>query len=69
MVIQCWQFVFHTMAYLKSTNVLTNVTKETAIFPTEERERTLFPLETEKNKPQEIYPHHKTKQSQYSSYF
>lgn len=56
------------MAYLKSTNVLTSVTEETAIFPIEEGEITLFPLEIEKNKPQEVCPHHKTKQSQYSSY-
>lgn len=56
------------MAYLKSINVLTSVTEETSIFPIEEGEITLFSLEIEKNKPQEIRPHHKTKQSQYSSY-
>lgn len=56
------------MAYLKSTNVLTSVTEETAIFPIEEGEITLFPLEIEKNKQQEICPHHKTKQSPSSSY-
>lgn len=54
--------LFKEHKYLKKYN------RETAIFPIEEGEITLFPLEIEKNKPQEICPHHKTKQSPSSSY-
>lgn len=54
------------MDYLKGTNFI-SITEETAIFPIEEEQRTLFSLEIGKNKPQEICPPHKTKESQYSS--
>lgn len=47
------------MAYIKGTNIL-STTEETTIFPIEEGEKTLFLLETGKNKPREICPHHET---------